>query len=85
MPSAATGNIHTAHGRFLVRILVLAWAPRGSSDRDFASPGLLGVRWEGPAGGSTWGGPAAHQRPADGGATYDYRWWVPGGDFLKSE
>ena len=25
-----------------------------SSDRDFASPGLLGVRWDGPAGGSTY-------------------------------
>ena len=41
-----------------------------SLDRDFASPGLLGVRWDGPAGGSTWGGPTAGRRPADGGATY---------------
>ena len=41
-----------------------------SSDRDFASPGLLGVRWDGPAGGSTWGGRTAGRRPADGGATY---------------
>ena len=56
-----------------------------SSDQDLASPGLLGVRWDGPAGGSTWGGPAAHRRPADGGATYVSRWWVPGGGFLKSE
>ena len=41
-----------------------------SLDRDFASPGLLGVRWDGPAGGSTWGGRTAGRRPADGGATY---------------
>ena len=41
-----------------------------SLDRDFASPGLLGVRWDGPAGGSTWGGPTGGRRPADGGATY---------------
>ena len=51
-----------------------------SSDQDLASPGLLGVRWDGPASGSTWGGPTAHQRPADSGATYVSRWWwVPGG------
>ena len=31
-----------------------------SLDRDSASPGLLGVRWDGPAGGGTWGA-----RPAE--------------------
>ena len=56
-----------------------------SSDRDLASPGLLGVRWDGPASGSTWGGPAAHQRPADGGATYVSPRCPPGGNFFKSE
>ena len=34
-----------------------------SLDRDFASPGLLGVRWDGPAGGSTWGVRPAEPRP----------------------
>ena len=48
----------------------LVQAPGASLDRDFASPGLLGVRWDGPAGGSTWGGQTAGRRPAHGGATY---------------
>ena len=34
-----------------------------SSDRDFASPGLLGVRWDGPAGGDTFRDPVAEPRP----------------------
>ena len=34
-----------------------------SLDRDFASPGLLGVRWDGPAGGGTWGVRPAEPRP----------------------
>ena len=35
----------------------------GSLDRDFASPGLLGVRWDGPAGGTTFRDPVAEPRP----------------------
>ena len=34
-----------------------------SLDRDFASPGLLGVRWDGPAGGATFRDPVAEPRP----------------------
>ena len=34
-----------------------------SLDRDFASPGLLGVRWDGPAGGTTFRDPVAEPRP----------------------
>ena len=34
-----------------------------SLDRDFAPPGLLGVRWDGPAGGGTWGVRPAEPRP----------------------
>ena len=34
-----------------------------SLDRDSASPGLLGVRWDGPAGGSTCGVRPAEPRP----------------------
>ena len=34
-----------------------------SSDRDFASLGLLGVRWGGPAGGTTFRDPVAEPRP----------------------
>ena len=34
-----------------------------SSDRDLASPGLLGVRWDGPAGGATFRDPVAEPRP----------------------
>ena len=33
-----------------------------SSDRDLASPGLLGVRWDGPAGGTTFRDPVAEPR-----------------------
>ena len=34
-----------------------------SLDRDLASPGLLGVRWDGPAGGTTFRDPVAEPRP----------------------
>ena len=43
-------------GHFLVR-LARSWLGHlgASLDRDLASPGLLGVREDGPAGGGTWG------------------------------
>ena len=41
----------------------LVQAPGASLDRDFASPGLLGVRWDGPAGGTTFRDPVAEPRP----------------------
>ena len=37
-------------------------APGASLDRDFAFPGLLGVRWDGPAGGTTFRDPVAEPR-----------------------
>ena len=37
-----------------------------SLDRDSASPGLLGVRWDGPAGGGTWGVRPAERRLPNG-------------------
>ena len=51
-------------GHFLVR-LARSWLGHlgASLDRDFASPGLLGVRWDGPAGGGTWGARPAEPRP----------------------
>ena len=50
-----------------------------SLDRDFASPGLLGVRWDGPAGGGTWGGPVAERRLPTPCPAYVSSPWVPGG------
>ena len=44
-----------------------------SLDRDFASPGLLGVRWDGPAGGTTFRDPVAEPRPGSRSRAY-----VPG-------
>ena len=44
-----------------------------SSDRDLASPGLLGVRWDGPAGGTTFRDPVAEPRPG-----FRSRAYVPG-------
>ena len=41
----------------------LVQAPGASLDRDFASPGLLGVRGDGPAGGTTFRDPVAEPRP----------------------
>ena len=41
-----------------------------SSDRDFASPGLLGVRWDGPAGGDTFRDPVAEPRPGSRSRAY---------------
>ena len=42
-------------------------------DRDFASPGLLGVRWDGPAGGDTFRDTVAEPRPGSRSRAY-----VPG-------
>ena len=39
-------------------------------DRDFASPGLLGVRWDGPAGGTTFRDPVAEPRPGSRSRAY---------------
>ena len=44
-----------------------------SLDRDLASPGLLGVRWDGPAGGDTFRDPVAEPRPGSRSRAY-----VPG-------
>ena len=41
-----------------------------SLDRDFASPGLLGVRWDGPAGGDTFRDPVAEPRPGSRSRAY---------------
>ena len=41
-----------------------------SLDRDFASPGLLGVRWDGPAGGTTFRDPVAEPRPGSRSRAY---------------
>ena len=51
-------------GHFLVR-LARSWLGHLGAflDRDFASPGLLGVREDDPAGGSTWGVRPAEPRP----------------------
>ena len=51
-------------GHFLVR-LARSWLGHlgASLDRDLASPGLLGVREDGPAGGSTCGVRPAEPRP----------------------
>ena len=66
MMEAGMGTSRLARdGRFLVRIFIFAWGPSlgASLDRDFASPGLLGVRWDGPAGGDTFRDPVAEPRP----------------------
>ena len=62
------------HGHFLVR-LARSWLVYlgASLDRDFASPGLLGVRWDGPAGGTTFRDPVAEPRPGSRSRAY-----VPG-------
>ena len=41
-----------------------------SLDRDLASPGLLGVRWDGPAGGTTFRDPVAEPRPGSRSRAY---------------
>ena len=41
-----------------------------SLDRDFASPDLLGVRWDGPAGGDTFRDPVAEPRPGSRSRAY---------------
>ena len=41
-----------------------------SSDQDLASPGLLGVRWDGPAGGDTFRDPVAEPRPGSRSRAY---------------
>ena len=54
-------------GHFLVR-LARSWLGHlgASLDRDLASPGLLGVREDGPAGGGTWGVRPAERRLPNG-------------------
>ena len=46
-----------------------------SLDRDFASPGLLGVRWDGPAGGTTFRDPVAEPRPGSRSRAYVSSAW----------
>ena len=58
-------------GHFLVR-LARSWLVYlgASLDRDFASPGLLGVREDGPAGGGTFRDPVAEPRPGSRSRAY---------------
>ena len=64
MAPPATGGATGIGGHFLVR-LARSWLGHlgASLDRDLASPGLLGVRWDGPAGGTTFRDPVAEPRP----------------------
>ena len=58
-------------GHFLVR-LARSWLVYlgASLDRDLASPGLLGVREDGPAGGGTFRDPVAEPRPGSRSRAY---------------
>ena len=62
---------HPLSGHFLVR-LARSWLVYlgASLDRDFASPGLLGVREDGPAGGGTFRDPVAEPRPGSRSRAY---------------
>ena len=65
------GEGGAACGHFLVR-LARSWLGHlgASLDRDFASPGLLGVREDGPAGGGTFRDPVAEPRPGSRSRAY---------------
>ena len=66
-------------GRFLVRIFIFAWGPRGLPGPEFRLPWAAGVRWDGPAGGGTWGVRPAERRLPNGPAADVSCPWVPGG------